>query len=356
MADIYCCHFEYGGVSSRTYGLHFVNVETERFINVQGEISGVNIFNKRSKRNYLIDTDYTSSPVSYDIDIVTDDERTLTKLEQREIERWLFNRAKNMKLYIDPADDYDCGTYDKYMIVTSRPTVGEVGVVYLVVSSGSTYTAKRWNGASYEDLPNITLSSSTMTESSPNPTITSSFTRLSTNNNFIIAHKRYLRCRFINPTKLEYNGGVVGYRATLEADTGWWLQDPVKYSYTLSGAQNNVSISSETDIDEYIYPVTKLTVSSVIDPAQPITGITIVNETDNSSRMTEFALIVDGSALPPGSSITLDGETNNVASSAFYKFFISRNFPRILPFRTNTFSVSGPVSEISFEIVNRRNL
>ena len=98
MADIYCCHFEYGGVSSRTYGLHFVNVGTERFTNIQGQISGVNIFNKRSKRNYLVDTDYSSSPISYDIDIVTDDERTLNIIEQKAIERWLFNRAKSIKL------------------------------------------------------------------------------------------------------------------------------------------------------------------------------------------------------------------------------------------------------------------
>lgn len=267
MADIYCCHFEYGGVSSRTYGLHFVNVETERFINVQGEISGVNIFNKRSKRNYLIDTDYTSSPVSYDIDIVTDDERTLTKLEQEEIERWLFNRANNMKLYIDPEDDYDCGTYDKYMIVTSRPSVGEVGVVYLVLRSGTTYTAQMWNGSAYESLPNISLSGTTMTESSGSPTITSTFSRMSGNQNILAAHKRYLRCRFINPSKLEYNGGVVGYKATLEADSGWWWQDPITAAFTLNHASatsnSMISITPDTDVDDYIYPKVTITAGNI---------------------------------------------------------------------------------------------
>lgn len=263
MADIYCCHFEYGGISSRTHGLHFVNVETDRFINVQGQISGVNIFNKRSKRNYLIDTDYTSSPVSYDIDIVTDDERTLNKLEQEEVERWLFNRAKNMKLYIDPDDDYDFGTYDKYQIVTSRPNTGqEVGVVYLVLSSGTTYTAKRWNGTAYEDMSNVTLSGTTMTEATGSPTITSTFSR---SGNTVIAHRRFLRCRFINPTKLEYNGGIVGYRVTLEADTGWWLQDPVTYTYSVNqsaGATSNISLTPNTDSDTYIYPRVTITSGS----------------------------------------------------------------------------------------------
>ena len=266
MADIYCCHFEYGGVSSKTYGLHFVNVGTERFINIQGQISGVNIFNKRSKRNYLVDTDYSSSPISYDIDIVTDDERTLDILEQKAIERWLFNRAKNMKLYIEPADDIECGTYDKYQIVTSRPNSGqEVGVVYLVKSSGTTYTAKRWNGDAYEDMPNVIIpaSGTTMTEATGasgttiTPTITSEFTRMDGNQNTIVAHRRYLRCRFINPEKLEYNGGIVGYKVTLEADTGYWVEDPVTYSYSVgqsAGSTSNISLTPDTDTDTYIYP------------------------------------------------------------------------------------------------------
>ena len=328
------------------YGLHFVNVETERFINVQGQISGANIFSKRSKRNYLVDTDYTSSPVSYDIDIVTDDERTLSKLEQEGIERWLFNRAKNMKLYIDPADDYDCGTYDKYQIVTTRPSTGqEVGVVYLVLSSGSTYTAKMWNGSAYEDLPNVTLSGTTMTEatgSNGSPTITSEVTRMDGNQNIIVAHRRYLRCRFINPMKLEYNGGIVGYRVTLEADTGYWIQDKVTYTYSLSGNSNQIHLATETDMDDYIYPRVTITSGSA-------GTIDISNVTDNSTRITELENV------PASTTIVIDGETNYVSNS-YYSLFTTRHFPRILPFSTNNFSIVGPVSTISFEVVNRRNL
>ena len=138
-------------------------------------------------------------------------------------------------------------------------------MVYLVLSSGTTYTAKRWNGTVYVNLPNVSISGTTMTESASSPTITSTISRMASNQNIIVAHRRYLRCRFINPEKLEYNGGIVGYKFTLEADTGYWVEDPITYSYSLNqaaGSTSNVSFTPDTDTDTYIYPSVTVTSGS----------------------------------------------------------------------------------------------
>ena len=263
MADIYCCHFEYGGTSSSTYGLHFVNVNTERFINVQGQVSGVNILNKRNKRNYLIDDEYSDFPVSYDIDIVTDDERTLTQEECRAIENWLFNRKYNMKLYIDPEDDYEMYTYDKYLIVGSYPTTGEPGVTYLKASN-NVFETKIWNGSEYVQGNNMRLSA-TSGVYDVLETIDSSTTKYyrydRPNLNTLYVHRLYLNCRFLNPEKLEYNGGIVGYKAMLVADSGLWLQDPERVTYSLTGSSNSVALQIGTDHDVYTYPKVSLTSS-----------------------------------------------------------------------------------------------
>ena len=262
MADIYCCHFEYGGTSSSTYGLHFVNVNTERFINVQGQVSGVNILNKRNKRNYLIDDEYSDFPVSYDIDIVTDDERTLTQEECRAIENWLFNRRYNMKLYIDPEDDYEMYTYDKYLIVDDYPTTGEVGITYMKINNG-VYNTKTWNGTTYVQGNNMRLSTTTGVYDIIE-TIDSSTTKYyiydrPVNTNTLYVHRLYLNCRFLNPEKLEYNGGIVGYKATLVADSGVWLEDPERVSYSLTGSSNSIGLQINTDHDVYTYPKVSIT-------------------------------------------------------------------------------------------------
>ena len=101
MADMYGSHFEYGGVSSKTHGMIIANVETTRFTQVAGTIAGVTIFNKSGKRNYLIDDDYSGSPLSFEVDITTDDNSTLDKASRRTIEKWLFNRHNYRKLYLE---------------------------------------------------------------------------------------------------------------------------------------------------------------------------------------------------------------------------------------------------------------
>lgn len=107
MADIYGSHFEYGGIDSSTYGLIIANVESTRFNQVAGTITPVTLFSKRGKKNYLIDDDYSGSPLSFEVDIVTDDEHTLSQSDRRAIERWLFNRHSYRKLYLNRTENPD---------------------------------------------------------------------------------------------------------------------------------------------------------------------------------------------------------------------------------------------------------
>ena len=112
MADIYGSHFEYGGVSSRLYGLIIVNADTSRMTQLSGQKESVTIFSKIANKRYLIDDDYSSSPITLDIEIRTDSDRCLEPVERRQIEKWLFNKRSYRKLYMDIADD-ECGeTYE----------------------------------------------------------------------------------------------------------------------------------------------------------------------------------------------------------------------------------------------------
>ncbi|MBP5463032.1 MAG: hypothetical protein J6Y20_13060 [Lachnospiraceae bacterium] len=167
MADIYGSHFEYAGVSSRGYGLIIANVETERFRNTSGTITGVSLFHRGTKKRYLIDDDYSEFPVSYEVEIITDDDGCISAGDRRQIEKWLFNKPSYRKFYLDLDDDCD----------------GETSEII---------------GGERKRL--------------------------------------FMNCRFINPVKLEYNGGIVGYRATLEADSGLWWQDSITKTISIGGS------------------------------------------------------------------------------------------------------------------------
>ena len=94
MADMYGSHFEYADILSRLHGLVIVNVGTSRFTRLSGEIKGNTIFNKNSKQQLLTGNDYSSFPVSFDVDIITDNEKGIPLHERRVIEKWLFNRRE----------------------------------------------------------------------------------------------------------------------------------------------------------------------------------------------------------------------------------------------------------------------
>lgn len=277
MADIYGSHFEYGGVSSRRSGLIIVNLGTTRLTQVEGAINGVFLLDKAEKKRVLADNDYADFPVSFDVDLVTDDGRCLGVAERRAIEKWLFNRHSFRKFYMDPMDD----------------CIGE--------------TTESINGE---------------------------------------PKRIYLNCRFINPEKLEYNGGVVGYRATLEADSGLWWQEPVVETFaighTSDDAQSNITVHVDTALDDYTYP--KVTVKMSANGG----SFVLINVTDDNTRITGF------DDIGASASVVLKGGINYVSGDYYEKFYM-QNFPRLLD-GDNNFIVRGNVKDVTFEFQNRRAL
>ena len=274
MADIYGSHFEYGGVSSRQYDLIIANLNTSRWIRTNGEYESVTIYSKIAHKKYLIDDNHADSPVTFDIEILAEDDRSFGKSEMREIEKWLFNNHNYRKLYFDIEDDP--------------------------------------NGEMYETIGGI-------------------------------KYRNYLNCRFMNPERIEGNGGVTGFKATLEADSNMFWQDVITKQFSLSSntsAGTAVVLEVDTDFHEYIYPKVTITVGSSGG------DIVITNTSDDSARHTKFV------GVSPRASIVMKGELNYV-SGDYYKKFSERNFIRLLD-GENRLMLIGDISSVKFEYSARR--
>ena len=275
MANIYGSHFEYASKSSREYGLVIATVETEQMKRLAGDIDGITVFSKSANKRYLINDDKSDSPLSFDIEILTVDQRTLDYVERRKIEKWLFNKHDYRKLYIDMADDPFCETYE--------------------IIDG-------------------------------------------------VRKRNYLNCRFINAEKLEYNGGVVGYKATLEADSSMFWQDAIIKTFTINNddpsLSSQITVKVDSDMDDYIYPKVVFTLGSYGG------DVIIANHSDDSTRLTKFV------GLPTYAQITMKGDLNYISGQYYEKFYKS-NFIRLLD-GNNNISVTGDVRSITFEFQNRR--
>lgn len=277
MADIYGAHFTYNGVSSRTFGLLFANVTSERVTSLNGSIKGLFIFDKRSKNRYLVNNDYSESPLSYEIDIVTDNQQALTKSQCRTVEKWLFNKSSFYKLYIDQEDDCD------------------------------DYTTETVDG---------------------------------------VVKRLFLKCRFVNPSRIEGYNGVIGYHTTIETDTGYWWQDGIVKTFetnlTTASSYKTLSVVTDTDIDDYIYPKITMTIGAVGGT------VIITNRTDDVERETKFI------NLPADSTVVIDSRINYIGNN-LYNLFSNRNFPRLLD-GTNSVRIKGNVLSATFEYSNQRFL
>lgn len=156
----------------------------------------------------------------------------------------------------------------------------------------------------------------------------------------------YLNCIFINPQIIEGNGGVVGYKFTVECDSALAWQDAASYRYSLgNGATGTatLTLNVDSDIDGYIYP--KVTIQMGSSGGD----IVIVNTSDDSSRQTAFT------GLSAGTTFTMNGDGVNYISGDNYSKFSKRNFIRLRSGQ-NTISVQGNISVITFEFQNRRYL
>lgn len=157
----------------------------------------------------------------------------------------------------------------------------------------------------------------------------------------------YLNCRFVNPEKLEYNGGIVGYRFKIECDSCMAWQDETVCNYKLNHDSQNsnsmITLAVDTDINDYTYPRVTIQMGTLGG------DIIISNNTDEPARLTSFV------GLSPGIKLTMDGCGINYISGDNYMKFSDKNFIRLLD-GENSLSVIGNIAEITFEFQNRRYL
>lgn len=162
-----------------------------------------------------------------------------------------------------------------------------------------------------------------------------------------VQKRLYLNCRFTNPEKIEGNGGLAGYKFTIECDSCMAWQDAVVFEHTLSPdpltKDSVVTVEVDTDLRDYIYPkVTILTGGSG-------GNIQIINYSDDITRETSFV------NLSPNVTFTMKGEGINYISGDYYLKFSDKNFIRLLD-GENTIHIVGDVAKITFEFQNRRYL
>lgn len=157
----------------------------------------------------------------------------------------------------------------------------------------------------------------------------------------------YLNCRMVNPIRIEGNGGVAGYRFSVECDSCMAWQDEVVYEYALSNtsatSSTTLSVDVDSDLEDYVYPKITIQIGSVGGDIQ------IINNTDDTTRQTSF---VD---LSPNVTITMKGDGINYISGDYYQKFSNRNFVRLLNGENDLF-VTGNVIGLDIEFQNRRYL
>ena len=152
----------------------------------------------------------------------------------------------------------------------------------------------------------------------------------------------YLNCKMRNPSKLYYDGGIVGFSFTMECDSGFAHQDEITVEYAAGDGASSVDIQSDFDCPGYIYPRIVLQVGS--------TGgtVSIVNSVDDPARLTTFV------GVSPNEQIVINSAVNYVSGDNYTKF-VGCNFPRLID-GENTFVFSGDIASAAITWSNMRYL
>lgn len=126
----------------------------------------------------------------------------------------------------------------------------------------------------------------------------------------------YLNCRFINPVKVWGNGGIVGYRCSVECDSYMLWQDAISVTKSLSTGDNTFKLNINSDGEDYIYPKVTFKIN------ESGGELRIINRTDDESRITSFK------ALTPEITFSMNSETNFITGENYLKFH-DKNFIRL---------------------------
>lgn len=265
-------HFTYGTYDSREHDLVFAHIDTSEFNSISGTIESYTVFNKRTMSRIFIGNDYSSMPLSIEVEIVTEDAIALNHGERTKAENALFNSPSYIPLYFDLEDDCFHDTFTYYN--------GEI---------------KRY----------------------------------------------YLTCRFLNPERiLDQNGLAIGWKCTMECDTGYMRQEPITVTHSHSSTNTSFDLDVVCNGNDYIYPKVTLQMGSTKGQ------ISITNQADDSSRITKFE------NLSPSVSVIINGETNYVSGN-HYQFMTNRNFPRLVN-GLNSITVNGVSCTLTVEWSNRK--
>ena len=156
----------------------------------------------------------------------------------------------------------------------------------------------------------------------------------------------YLNCRFINPEKILGNGGVAGFKATMECDSHLMWQDAISQTFnignTAASDSDVISLVVNSDMNEYVYPTVSITMAAAGG------DIYITNNTDSATRITSFKSLTGEIVF------TINSEINYISGNNYMKFY-DKNFPRLLP-GTNAIGIVGAISSITFTWENRKYL
>ena len=386
MINLYGIHFEYNYISSRKYNLIIANLSTERMTKIAGDKSGHFVLNKAMKSRYLVDDDYSDSNLTFEIEIVTCDDRAIEMHELREIETWLFTNSTFHKLFVDIADDKYGETYEMLdgiqkrlyfncRFVNAEKIEGNGGVIGFKCTM-ETDGMMLWQEPisvqfAFEDPVEVEVSGEIKTYRRGDV----NFDGKVTAEDAQMVENEYMRILSGFPPEFDEVQNAVADidenniidmndaqlilmayitdLANLPVDTGTVVIDGTEYE--LSGDERLATIDVDSDIDGYTYPSVQLFFGN---PPQGFTtcDVEIINGTDSNDRSTIL------SDIAPNSIITIDGETRSVllgnssSGTSAYDKMTNKHFPRLVNGENQIIIKSASLREIKFEWQNRRYL
>lgn len=154
----------------------------------------------------------------------------------------------------------------------------------------------------------------------------------------------YFNCRFTNPRKIYGNGGIPGFSCTMECDSLLLWQEDLGKTIIPEFSEDdsaNFSVTIDTNMDEYIYPVVKFTIG------EDGGDIMLIN-LDDEDRTTSFVNLTELIEF------SMDGNYNYISGGNYTKFQ-NKNFIRLLP-GENRFVLTGDVTKIEFTYSARKYL
>lgn len=96
-------HFEYAGQSSVPYGLFIGHIDTEMLQSSCGAVTYQTIFMKNSRRRHIGGIDWSGSPLSFEMEILS--EQPIPPHTARQIQNWLFHAPTYQPLCVAEKED-----------------------------------------------------------------------------------------------------------------------------------------------------------------------------------------------------------------------------------------------------------